>query len=146
MSSPKTSQRHRAREIALQILYSFENATVPRPADAAELARVIRGHFDHFQVSTEAREFAAELVAGSLREQAALDAWLDEHSSNWKVSRMAAIDRCILRLAALEMRHFPDIPKAVTIDEAVELAKKFGEKEAPQFVNGLLDALPVDKK
>lgn len=146
MSSQKTSQRHRAREIALQMLYSFESATVPRPKDEQELASAIRGHFEHFQVSTEAREFAAELIAGTLRDQATLDTWLDEHSSNWKVSRMASIDRCILRLAAFEIRHFPDIPKAVTIDEAIELAKKFGEKDAPQFVNGVLDALPIQGK
>lgn len=137
--------RHRAREVALQILYRYDldlqsNGTQPPtgPALATELTR----HFDHFKVPANLREFAAELVAGTLREIAALDQKIEAHATHWKVSRMAAIDRSLLRMAIYEMSHFPDVPRNVTIDEAVELAKQFGTADTPAFVNGILDAIP----
>lgn len=138
------NSRHMAREVALQILYRYDvaassgNVTIP---SGTELARELRSHFEHFRVPDELREFAAELVAGSLREMSQLDQTLEKHASNWRVSRMAYVDRSLLRMALYEMIHFKDTPGTVVIDEAIELAKQFGTADTPAFINGVLDAV-----
>lgn len=130
--------RHHAREIALQILYRYEmNATAP---SGLELADDLKKHFEHFQVSQGVREFAAELVAGTLKNTTELDVHIEKFANNWKISRMAMIDRNLLRMALFEMTHFKDIPASVTIDEAVELAKQFGTADTSAFVNAILDS------
>ncbi len=156
------SIRHRAREVALQILYRYDVAlqgknsnpvtigenklrlNVPdnrlSPADRERVVD-LASHFEHFQVPAEVREFAALLVSGTLRELAALDELLERQASNWKVSRMALVDRSLLRMSLYEMLHLPETPDTVVIDEAVELAKQYGNAESPGFVNGILDAI-----
>ena len=84
--------------------------------------------------------FARGLLAGVRKNRGEIDAKLDVLADNWHISRMAVTDRNVLRLAAYEML-FTDAPGAVAIDEAVELAKRFGAKQSPQFVNGILDRL-----
>jgi N utilization substance protein B len=137
--------RHQAREIALQMLYRYDEAPAAADAHGAKppqaLIDELNGHFEHFQTPLELRSFTAELVAGTLRELPALDALLEKHASNWKIARMASVDRCLLRMAAYELGHFPDTPASVVIDEAIELAKQFGTAESPAFVNGVLDAI-----
>jgi N utilization substance protein B len=132
--------RRRSREVALQILYRHDISTEPAPA-GLELAQELVKHFDHFQGPPASREFAAELVSGTLTRREELDRILEEHASHWKVGRMSAIDRCLLRMATYEMQNFPDIPHSVTLNEAIELAKQFGSQESPAFINGLLDAI-----
>ena len=137
------SSRHQAREVALQILYRYDVAVssgTPIPA-GQELIKDLQSHFNHFQVPQDSREFVAELVAGTLTDIARLDALVEEHASNWKVSRMGFVDRCLLRMASYEMGHFPETPPSVVIDEAVELGKKFGTSDTPAFINGVLDAV-----
>lgn len=160
--------RHQAREVALQILYRHDiglqsasagytspsathaNAalagsetvtTQSASAAALDLIAELNRHFDHFGVPTDLRGFSAELVAGSLREIASLDALLEKHASNWKIGRMGFVDRNLLRMAIYEMSRFPETPTSVVIDEAVELAKQFGTAESPAFINGVLDAV-----
>ena len=94
----------------------------------------------HFELPEGARAFAKELVLGVVERRKELDADIAEHAANWRVERMAAVDRNVLRLAAFELRH-ADTPTAVVIDEAVELARRFGGERSPAFVNGVLDAL-----
>lgn len=145
MSSP----RHHAREIALQILYRYdstEQSDGQAPPQGADLARELAQHFSHFAVSEDLREFAAELVAGTLAKRGELDEKIEKQAANWKMSRMPLVDRSILRLALYEMMFgaassTPAVPPQVVIEEAVELAKQFGEAETPAFVNGILDAL-----
>lgn len=132
--------RRRSREVALQILYRYDIATDSAPTGIA-LAQELVKHFEHFQVKPESREFAAELVTGCLTKREELDQILEQHAANWKVSRMASIDRCLLRMATYEMQHFLDVPPSVTMDEAIELAKQFGSSESASFINGLLDAI-----
>jgi len=84
---------------------------------------------------------AAALVLGAHEAQADLDALIAAHSANWRVKRLAVIDRIILRLGAWELQHQPDTPDAVVLDEAIELARAFGTDESPKFVNGVLDAI-----
>jgi N utilization substance protein B len=94
----------------------------------------------HFELPHSARRFAEELVAGVMAHREALDEQLRIHATNWRLERMAAVDRNVLRLAAYELL-YTDTPREVLIDEAVDLARRFGGDRSPGFVNGILDAL-----
>lgn len=147
--SPKSgpTSRHRAREVALQILYRYEvqaHTLQTQPPQGHELAQDLIRHFDHFAVPQGLRDFAAQLVAGTLTETAALDPQIEKRAQSWKISRMPPVDRSLLRLATYELQHFKDTPTSVILDEAVELAKQFGTAETPAFVNGILDAIKGD--
>ncbi|MEX2171144.1 MAG: transcription antitermination factor NusB [Pirellulales bacterium] len=128
------SRRSRAREVALQIL--FEDDVNPR-----ETAEALRGFVSSRLKSPELEEFCLSLIFGVRRNQAELDASLEQIAANWSVSRMAATDRNLLRIAAYEIL-YTQTPFRVAINEAVELAKRFGTAQSPQFVNGILDKLP----
>ncbi|MCR9097376.1 MAG: transcription antitermination factor NusB [bacterium] len=95
---------------------------------------------EHFDVPKSAREFARGLVAGVVSRAAELDALVGQHARNWRVERMAAVDRNVLRLGAFELRE-TETPVPVVIDEAVDLARRFGSDTSPAFVNGVLDAI-----
>jgi N utilization substance protein B len=88
-----------------------------------------------------AREFAERLSSGTVAHLAELDAAIERHAQHWRLSRMAVIDRLILRLATYELLHEPETPPGVVIDEALELARTFSEEDAVRFVNGVLDAI-----
>jgi N utilization substance protein B len=136
--------RHRAREVALQILYGYDISWTTQgtpPPQGQGLIQALQKHFQHFQVAEPLREFAAELVAGTLTTLPELDSLLEKHAVNWKVERMSSIDRTLLRMAIYEMKHFPDIPHNVTLDEAIELGKQFGTTESFSFINGILDSV-----
>ncbi len=94
----------------------------------------------HLELPPAARAFARELVAGATEHGAKLDQLVGEYSTHWRLDRMAVVDRNILRLAAYETV-YTDTPTAVVIDEAVELASRFGGERSSGFVNGILDAL-----
>lgn len=127
------SRRSRAREVALQALFQEDL----NPQNSLErLGAFLAGRLR----DAELREFAKQLVLGVKRNQDELDALLTEKAENWSLGRMAATDRNILRLGAYEIR-FADTPDRVAIDEAVELAKRFGAAQSSQFVNGILDKL-----
>jgi N utilization substance protein B len=131
MSAPR---RSRAREIVLQVLYEDDLNPDRNLAAADEFMRRRLGEDE------ELVTFARGLLAGVRKNRGEIDAKLDVLADNWHISRMAVTDRNVLRLAAYEML-FTDAPGAVAIDEAVELAKRFGAKQSPQFVNGILDRL-----
>jgi len=98
--------------------------------------------FWHVRTATpETREAAERLAHGAFREREAIDEAIEAASRNWRLERLAAVDRNLLRLAAYELMHEPGVPTAVVIDEAVEIAKRFGGEESSGFVNGVLDAL-----
>lgn len=92
-------------------------------------------------LDVERDAIAGRLVRGTARHLHEIDAWIDEAASNWRIERLAVIDRIILRLGAFELAHEPDTPRAVVISEAVELAKRFSAADAPKFINGVLDAI-----
>ncbi len=139
--------RHRAREIALQILYRYDvpqQQGTPAPysvPQGTELLNDLVRHFDHFQVDDGLREFASQLVAGTLQNMNELDTTLEQHVANWKVARLGFVDRSLLRMAAYELKYMTETPASVVIDEAIELGKEFGTEDTPSFVNGVLDAL-----
>jgi N utilization substance protein B len=140
MSRTPRASRHRSREAALQVLYSLDLAQ----PDGADLARAGAEAFEstseHFELPEGARAFAKELIAGVTAHRAALDDLLSAHARNWRLARMATVDRNVLRLAAFELL-YSTTPAPVVIDEAVELARRFGGDKSPAFVNGILDAV-----
>jgi transcription antitermination protein NusB len=124
--------RREGREHAVQALYALELNPAP--------ARVALGLFwENNRCQASAREFARELVTGYLENKEGIDARISANSSNWSLGRMAKIDLCIIRLAVYELLFRPEIPRNVTINEAIEISKKFGSEESPAFVNGILD-------
>jgi len=169
VSRPRESPRKRSRAAALQVLFSLEFSAHPAasavdeetpegldappsaapapeevaPDPGADLARAQLA-FDevgaHFELPEGARAFAKELVFGVVRARGELDALIAEHARNWRVERMASVDRNVLRVGVYELLH-GDAPAAVVIDEAVELARRFSGDRSPAFVNGVLDAV-----
>ncbi|HMO87402.1 MAG TPA: transcription antitermination factor NusB [Lacipirellulaceae bacterium] len=127
------ARRSRAREIALQALYQ-EDFNPQNSLESLEAFLALRLQ------EADLREFARQLVLGVKRNQEELDQLLAERAANWSLSRMAATDRNLLRLGAFEIR-FMDTPDRVAIDEAIELAKRYGTANSPQFINGILDKL-----
>lgn len=126
--------RHRAREYALQMLYQSEVGGASMPDVAAHF-------FDNAEVPEDIRDFATRLAAGADRERTAIDALLETSIDHWRLERLGAVDRNVLRLAVYEFLHEPETPRIVIIDEAIEVAKRFGGDESGQFVNGVLDGL-----
>ncbi len=126
--------RRRAREIALQVLYQLD-------ASQAKAEDVLDLFWENFAPSPKAREFCQRLVEGVSRNLGQIDQIIEDHSENWTLKRMAMVDRNILRLAAFELLHCPDIPFKAILNEAVELAKKFGSDDSGAFVNGILDKI-----
>ena len=106
-----------------------------------DAAAVTRLYWDHLGVAAERDEFANELVVGCAKAQEQLDAKIRSVSKHWRLERMARVDRNIIRLATFELMHLPEIPRRVTLNEAVELAKRFGTGESSAFVNGVLDRI-----
>ena len=139
MKNEASSPPPGSRRAALQALYSADlRSHGTGPEDAALSALDALG--EHFELAPGARCFAEELVKGVAAERKGLDRRLAEVARNWRLERMALVDRNVLRLAAWEIL-FGATPAAVAIDEAVELAHEFGDDASPRFVNGVLDAL-----
>jgi N utilization substance protein B len=124
--------RRKARELAVQLLYQHDLAKM----DPEEGMRLF---WEYFPVDMEAREFCTQLVLGTLDRLAVIDELLSEASENWSLNRMSVVDRNILRLATYELVDRPDIPPSVSLNEAIEIAKKYSSPDAAVFVNGVLD-------
>lgn len=123
--------RHRGREAALQMLFQLE-------ASAAEPEQVIQLFWKSFEADPDGREYANAALRGFAEHAAEVDARITKASENWRLERMARVDRNVLRLATWELVYKGDVPRAVILDEAVELAKTFGTDESKAFVNGVL--------
>ncbi len=139
-------KRRQAREMALQMLYQRELGD----AEPAQLLREFDIHAFRAetadagassQASELALDYARTLVEGSLAHKESIDRMVADQADNWRLERMPVVDRNVLRLAVYEMRFQSDVPAVVVIDEAIELAKKFGSEQSGRFVNGVLDAL-----
>lgn len=138
--------------MAMQMLYQYELGGSPLPLILSSFDPL--GHLDDAETellapggaATGRREgksfaYARRLVEGTMEHLAAIDVLIRRHAENWRLERMPAIDRNILRLAIYEMLYEPQVPKVVIVDEAIELAKKFGAENSGRFVNGLLDGV-----
>lgn len=124
--------RRKARECVLQMLYQID-------VGGGAYEHVIQGYWKNNDAAEDVRKFANELVEGVARHKDEIDALIAANSTNWRLSRMAAVDKSILRMAVCELVHRKDIPVKVAINEAVEIAKRFGTAESGAFVNGILD-------
>ena len=133
-------RRTQARECALRILYQAD--ITRRPLDSVAVSYWEDGELkDEEERNQEVITFANRLVLGVQGVLPAIDAKITEYATNWQLKRMAVIDRNILRLGVFELKHASDIPPKVAINEAVELAKKYGDLESSKFVNGILDKI-----
>lgn len=127
-------KRTLARELALQILYQLD---LRGPEILKETDEYLRGHSGDPEVVS----FASTLIRGTWEKKPLIDAKIEEIARNWQLHRMAAIDRNILRLGTYELLFLDDIPPLVTLNESIELAKKYSTKNSGPFVNGILDSL-----
>jgi N utilization substance protein B len=129
------ASRRRERELALQLAFAIDQT-----GDAYEDAK-----YRFLQVEPKRRkswgDFAERLAAAVCANQAGIDSRLRESLEHWRLERVLAIDRCVLRLAVCELVHFADIPMRATINEYIEIARDFGGDESPSFVNGVLDKI-----
>lgn len=124
--------RRRARELALQLLYQSE-LTDAEPEE-------MQAEFEEWRnAGASVREFADKLLRGTLARRDEIDQELGRQTTHWRLERLAAVDRNILRLAMYELIFETETPHAVVIDEAIEIAKKYGTKDSGRFVNGVLD-------
>ncbi len=124
--------RRKGRELALQALYQIE-ITGDSSIAAVDL------FLQHFEGGAKAKEFARRLVSGVVSQRPELDRLIDQSTENWKLARLAKVEHELLRLAAYEVVFCPDIPVPVSLDEAVEIAKRFGSEDSAGFINGVLD-------
>src|SRR5215475_15560885 len=127
-------RRRQSRETALQLLYALDITRV-------NVREVLRAGWTEKMLSPEICDFATILVTGVIEHRDEIDAFIQECSTNWSLERIGLVERNILRFAIYELCFLPDIPPNVTINEAVEVAKKYGTEEAPAFINGILDRI-----
>ena len=125
-------RRRQSRETALQLLYALDITRV-------NVTEVLRAGWTEKMLSPEIRDFTTTLVTGVIEHRDEIDAFIQECSTNWSLERIGLVERNILRFAIYELCFLPDIPPNVTINEAVEVAKKYGTEEAPAVINGILD-------
>jgi transcription antitermination protein NusB len=133
--------RRESRELAVQMLYALDsNPSV----GLREMMRMFRE--EQPEVSDRLREFAEGLVQGVQEQREVIDAAIKARSKNWSLTRMPRVDLNIMRVAAYELMFRADIPKKVSINEAIEIARRFGDKDSPAFVNGILDEIEACPK
>jgi transcription antitermination protein NusB len=130
--------RRKSRESALKILYAFELSGDP-------IDEVIEAFWESFEPDQEGREFADLLVLGTVEHIKELDQAITTVSIHWKLNRMACVDRNLLRMAAYELYHLKEVPKRVTLNEAIEIARIYGTEDSWAFINGILDRLAGER-
>ena len=144
--------RRKARECALQMLFAADVTGATRADEAGEVEaaprvdQLVRCYWDEIgdpEIDGAARDFATRLAVGALARVRELDERIRSRAEHWRISRMAVVDRNILRLAVFEFLHEPT-PRTVAINEALEIARRFSTYEATQFINGILDAIKRD--
>jgi transcription antitermination protein NusB len=129
--------RTTAREAALQMLFAIDSTGAPA-------AEVIRDYWREMPGDAEGRAYADELVRGVVSDLTELDGRIRTASTNWRLERMNRVDRNLLRLGAYELVHRSEVPRAVILDEAVEIAKRYGTDDSSAFINGVLDRVADD--
>ena len=126
--------RTKSREIALSLLYQIELSKIDPSA-------ALKNYSEQYPQKQEVIDFFSLLVEGVRKNMGQLDSLIKKYAKNWDINRMAVVDRNILRLACFELLFLDDIPPKVTINEAIELAKRFGDLDSPRFVNGIVDKI-----
>lgn len=127
-------QRHKAREFALHGLYMFDTVS-------ASLDRILSLDWVEEEVNDEARGFFKEITKGTIDHLGEIDELIKKHSKNWSFERISAVDKSILRLSVYSMLHDKEVDPVISINEGIELGKKFGGENSGNFINGILDAI-----
>jgi N utilization substance protein B len=138
--------RRRAREAALQFLFQDDFLDRERSTSAAELDERFGAFSLLYQVNKKARPYARSLIGGIFDKLDEIDGAIGAHATNWRLERIAATDRNLLRVAIFELLFQDDVPAQVAINEAVEIAKRYGTQESPAFINGVLDAVQQSRQ
>ncbi|MCX5716239.1 MAG: transcription antitermination factor NusB [Candidatus Omnitrophica bacterium] len=134
-------KRTRAREFALQVLYQLDITKSPSPDCLLDFWKNREA-----EVEPSVKEFAEAIVREVEAHSKEIDKAISESAENWELGRMATVDRNILRAATCELLFMPDIPPKVAINEAIDIAKKYGDKDSSKFVNGILDKINKTKQ
>lgn len=138
------ANRHLARSIALQSLFEWD--FTQEMHGSADVEEIITHNLEEFGPGLEDHEFSRELVHGVLEHKEELDGVIITYAPEWPINQITRVDRNILRMGIFEIRHLPNIPSRVAINEAIELAKSFGGESSGRFVNGVLGALYNEMK
>lgn len=128
------SQRRKAREFALQILFQYDLAD-------GNIGEIMESFWKDKKVNQKTISFCSKLVSGTIDKISEIDEKISLHSLNWKLERMSTVDRNVLRIATYELLFLKETPPPVVINEAIEVAKKFGTEDSAKFINGILDAI-----
>lgn len=128
------TQRRHARECAMEVLYRFD---IGKEAATKTMSEILAGK----KFSKQGAEFFRRLVDTTFSNLSEIDKTIERTLQHWSLARLAGIDRAIIRIACAELLYFTDIPPKVVINEALEIAKKFGAEDSPRFINGVLDAI-----
>ena len=128
--------RRRAREMAMQALFYMDTQQNGSP-------RMLERFCENFNLPQKVRPFFLQLVNGVLAAQPQIDILIERYSKHWKVQRMSCVDRNVIRVAVYEMLFCHDIPPKVSINEAIDIAKKFGTEESGAFINGIVDRIRI---
>jgi len=128
--------RRRARELAMQALFSMDLHKDPN-------GESLQFFCENFRPSSASRAFFLRLVNGVLAARTEIDSLIERYSKNWRIERMPGVDRNVMRIAVYELLYCPDIPPKVSINEAVDIGKKFGTEESGAFINGIIDRIRV---
>lgn len=126
--------RRKARELALQMLFQHDMS-------GNEPDMILTTFDDLLKSKPNTREFATKIFRGTVNHLTEIDDMIQAQAENWRLSRMAVVDRNIIRMSVYEFLHETDTPKLVIIDEAIEIAKKYGTQKSSQFINGILDGI-----
>ncbi len=126
--------RRKSRELAMQALF-YMDMSQNVSMETLEL------YCQHFPPSKKAQPFFMELVKGVINTRSKIDSFIERYSSNWKISRMSCVDRNVMRVAVYELLYCQEIPPKVSINEAIDVGKKFGTDESGAFINGILDSI-----
>jgi N utilization substance protein B len=126
--------RSKAREVALHLLYQIE-------VSKADYRQAFQTYLKDYPQEQEVVDFSTTLISGVVVNLAAIDSLIKKYVKNWEIERMASIDRNILRIACFELLFLDEVPPKVSINEAIELAKRFGDIDSPRFINGVLDKI-----
>ena len=136
--------RRRSRECALPVLYQGDVGGALRDSDDGWIDAALVDYWANFDNRAPVdRSMVERLVRGVTREITGVDAAIAATSDNWRIERMGAVERNLMRVATFEILHCPDIPRGASINEALEIAKRFGSSESVPFINGVLDRLPT---
>ena len=136
-------KRREGREAAVQYLFQIDLNGDKQPGDA-DTFWALRSGPGKAAVTPKTRLFTEQLVQGVMSHLEEIDGWIKKYTANYEISRLAAVDRNILRMAIYEMLHSPDVAPVIIINEAIEIAKKFGAEKSGGFVNGILDRVKGD--